>query len=228
MEAKKEAKLNMFNTVLALCEDHLTIVALVVAFNSSYLALKATVAAIATAAAQLEVQSGGLSTSKKTSKKELATLGSGIAGLVYAYAASIHDEDIKEAMNITYTALWRTKDEEVALVCGNIYTMANNHLADLGDFGVTSGMISTFNAAIASYVSKAPKPRLSRSHRKALRVEMNGMFADASWLLKEQMDRVAINFTTNGNSEFYGTYHEARAIIDLYVVSKKATKRVII
>ncbi len=214
MEAKKEAKLNMYNTVIALCEGNLAIIALVVAFQTTYNAFKTTVAAIAAAAVKLEEQTGGLATSKRSAKKELATLGSGIAGLVFAYASVINDEDLKGQMKITFTDVNDAKDDEVVPICQHVFDVASANLGVLGDYGVTAALLGTFQTAITDYSNKAPKPRLSRSERKAIRAQMNTMFKDADKLLKEQMDKTALVFMHNGNAEFYGAYAATRVIVD--------------
>lgn len=214
MEAKKEAKLNMYNTVIALCDGNLAIIALVVAFQNSYNAFKTTVTAIAAAAAQLEAQTGGLATSKKAAKKELAMFGSGIAGLVFAYASVKNDNELKGQMKISFSDINEAKDDEAVPICQNVYDAANANLAFLGDYGVTVSLLATFQTAITDYLNKSPKPRLSMSEKKAKRAQMNTMFDDADKLLKEQMDKTALNFEHNGNKEFYGTYVAARIIID--------------
>jgi hypothetical protein len=101
MESNRESRLNMYHQVIELCENNLLIVALVVAFQTSYNVFKTTVTAIVSGAADLEAQTGGFAISKKTARKNLATIGSGIAGMVYAYASVIGDEDLQEAMRIT-------------------------------------------------------------------------------------------------------------------------------
>jgi hypothetical protein len=214
MNARKEAKLNMYHSVIALCEGNLPIIALVLAFQTSYNAFKITVTAIVTAAAQLQMQTGGLAISKKTAKKNLAELASGIAGLVYAYASVIYDDDLKAAMHITSSDISQALDEEVPLICGNVYTAANTHLVALADYGVTGLLLMAFQAAIDDYVDKAPKPILNRSQKKALRAQMYLMFGDADVILKEQLDKIAINFLRNGNALFYGKYHASREIMD--------------
>ena len=214
MNARKEAKLNMYHTVIALCEDNLPVVALVLAFQTSYNAFKTTVTAIVTAAAQLQTQNGGLQTSKKVAKKNLAELASGIAGLVYAYASVIDDNVLKGAMDITSSDIMQAKDEDVPLICGNVYDAANTHLAALPDYGVTALLLTAFQAAIDDYNDKSPRPMLNRSQKKALRAQMYLMFDDADAILKEQMDRLSVNFLSNGNALFYGQYHASRTIID--------------
>lgn len=212
MNKKKEAKLNMYRAVISLCEENLPIVALVVAFQTSYGMFKVTVGAIAVAMGQLEAQTGEFATSKRKAKKDLGLLGSGIAGMVYAYASTIHDDVMKGAMAITYSDIYNAKDGEAGPKCQNIYDTANANLGALGDFGVTSTLLSTFQAAINDFNLKAPKPIQSRSEKKAVREQMDGLFVTADMILKEQMDKLSINFLSNGNVLFYGYYHAAREI----------------
>lgn len=214
MNAKKEAKLSMYHSVIALCEDKAAIIALVPAFEISYNLFKALVTAIMAAATQLAAQTGGLRISKRVVKKQLAELCSSIAGLVYAYASVIHDDVLREAMHITSSDIYNAKDDETIEICNNVYTTANTNLAVLGDYGVTAPLLLLLQNTINDYADKAPKPVLNRSQRKALRAQMYALFDDGDVILKEQMDKLAVNYLSNGNALFYGEYHAAREIMD--------------
>ncbi len=214
MEAKKEAKLNMFHTVIALCEDNLATVALIVAFQTGYNAFKTTVAAIVTAAAQLEAQTGGYAISKMKAKKDLAEFGAGIAGMLYAFASTKNDDVLKEAMHISYSDISHAKDDDVVAICSTIYDTANSHLADLADYGITAAVLTSFNGGINDYSGKAPKPREAVNLKKGVRNTLNTLFNDASKIAKEQLDKIAVEYLHNGNKEFYNSYESARIIID--------------
>ena len=210
MNAKQEAKLNMYTTVILLCENNPAIVALLVAFQTTYDAFKTTVKAINTAAAELEAQTTGLAVTKNTAKKNLADIGSGMAGLVYAYAASIKDDTLKGAMKISYSDINEAKDDEVAKICQNIYTAANNNIAALADYGLTPAILTVYQNAINGYSNAAPQPRLSIAEKKAIRANMVTLFGDADKLLKEQLDKTAEAFRANGNKAFLDKYLAAR------------------
>ena len=214
MNAKQEAKLNMFNTVIALCEENLAIVALLLAFQNTYNAFKTTVTAITAAAGQLEQNNSGLSSSKRAAKKELATFGSGIAGFLFAYASSKNDEVLKGEMRISFSDINDAKDEEVGLICQNIYTAANTHIVALADYGLTAPMLLIYQTAITDYLSKAPKPRLSVAEKKAIRAGMKTMFSDGDKLLNEQMDKTAKGFLISNNKLFLDKYSAARIQVE--------------
>ena len=214
MEAQKEAKMNMYHSVIDLCEDNLVVVALVPAFETSYNSFKTTVSAIESGMDTLEAQTGGYAMSKKTAKRNLGTMGSGIAGMVYAYASVIADETLQEAMRIPFTKIGKALDDEVVSICNNIYSTANGLIASLADYGVTAPLLATFQTAISDYASKAPKPKQSKNNKKMMREQLNELFKDADGLLETQMDKLAVIFLSNGNAEFEGQYRAARVIVD--------------
>ncbi len=214
MNVYKEAKLNMYHLVIDLCENNLAIVALVAAFATSYNVFKTTVAAIVSGMTILEAQTGGLSTSKQTAKRTLATMGSGIAGMVSAYASVTGDETLEEAMDISFSKINAALDDEVESICMNIYTAANDNLASLGDYGVTAPLLATFQTAIDDYGDKKPKPQASQANKKMVRAQVAALFKDADKTLKKQMDKLAVNFLSNGNEEFEGQYRASRVLIN--------------
>ena len=204
----------MYRRVVALCEDNLPIVALLPAFETSYLLFKATIDSIMSKAGKLEAQTGGLRISKRTAKKELAILGAEIAGFVFAYASGIEDEVMKGAMDINYSDIYNARDEEVAAKCANIYNAAHANLGVLGDYGVTGVLLGAFEAGINNYTALSPKPRGSMREKQTAREQVVLFFEKADVLLKERMDKLALNFNINGNRSFYLEYRAARIIIE--------------
>lgn len=144
----------------------------------------------------------------------MAEFGSGIAGLVYAYASAIDDDVLKEAMNISYSDITHAKDDDAVTICNNILAAATTNLGNLADYGVTAAVLGTFQTTIEDYANKAPKPRGAVNIKKGVRNQMNTLFRDATKIADERMDKIAVQFLHNGNAEFHGAYESARIIID--------------
>lgn len=212
MDSRKEAKLNMYHAVIKLCDDNPAIVGLVPAFESSYNLLKTTANGITASNEVLIAQTGGWRISKKTAKRKLAEMCASVAGQVFAFASVVNDEVLKGAMDIASSDIFNAKDEEVGPKCMNVYEAANANLGMLGDYGVTGGLLLAFQTAIANYVALVPKPVMSQNLKKAERVQMNRLFAEADKILKERMDKLAANFLGNNHALFYAEYFAAREI----------------
>jgi hypothetical protein len=195
MDAKKEAKLNMFHSVAAICDDNATIVSTVVAFQTSFNVFKTTLNAIVTTATQLEVNTEGLAVSKKKAKQNLAEFGSGLASIVSGYAATTGNAAMQGEMHITSSDILSAKDDVVTMICQNIYDTANANIGALASFGITPALLTAFSDAIKDYDTKAPKPRGAVNEKKGLREVLKTLYADADTLLHEQMDKMAVAAT---------------------------------
>jgi hypothetical protein len=214
MDSSKEAKLNMYHQVIQLCEGNLAIVALVAAFSTSYNVFKTTVTAIVSGAVDLETQTVGFRIAKVSAKRDLATMGSGIAGMVAAYASVISDEELEADMQISFTKINTALDDEVVAICTGIHAKANSLVLLLADYGVTPLLLTAYMAAITDYDDKKPKPLQSRAEKKGIRAQGDLLMKDADKVLKKQMDKLVVNFKTNGNALFESQYQAVRVIID--------------
>jgi hypothetical protein len=212
MDAKRESRLNMYHQLVELCENNLVTIALIVAFQTSYNAFKTIVQAIVVAQTTLDMQGTG-GTAKKVSKRSLASMGAGIAGMVYAYASVNNDEDLKDAMRINFTKIFKALDDDVVSICNTIYSTANGLGAALNDYGVSAALLTTFQNAIADYAGKAPKPRQTRAQKRAVLLQVKQMHASADTILHEQLDKLVVNFMLNGHADFELQYRAATTLI---------------
>jgi hypothetical protein len=214
MEASREATLNMYHEVIELCDNNPLIIALVAAFATSYNVFKTTVTAIVAGAVNLEAQTTGYAVAKTSSKRNLAIMASGIAGMVAAYASVNELEDLEENMNISFSKIFSSLDDEILAICTTIYNTANGLGVAVVDFGVTTVLLGAFQDAMDDYAAKKPKPKQSIQYKKAVRTQDDLLRKSADKTLKKQMDKLVVNFKTNGNALFESQYRAARVIIN--------------
>jgi len=148
MNAKQEAKLNMFLAVKKYCDDNMTIVNTVLAFATTFTAFKAIITALLSASQQEKAVTSGIVTDKKVSKKTLARLAADIAAPLFAFASGTNNNTLKAQANFSYTALFTTKDAELPGVCQNIHDAALTNLAALATYGITTPLLDALQAAI--------------------------------------------------------------------------------
>lgn len=213
MNSKNEARLNMLRAVAKHCNDNPVIVATVPAFQTASTALNTTISSILSAV-QMESQViTGITISKSENRKALCQQAADIAASVFAYAASVNDNPLKQQANYSFSDLTRIKDDLLAPVCTNIRDAASANLAVLAPFGITAALLTSFTSAINNFTASVPAPRNAVSQRKAQAEEIKKMMKDADTILKEQMDKLISNFKSS-NPQFVTAYKSNRVIID--------------
>lgn len=213
MDSKFEARLNMYHAVIAHCDANPAIVATVVAFQTTITSFKAKVSSIQTIAQQEAQVISGVATDKKVLRDSLCQQGADIAAVVYAYAASTGNNTLKEAMAFSKSDLRNMRDDQLAPSCNNIHDAASTNLVALAPYGITAAMLTSFNTLITNYSAAVPKPRNATSLRKTYAAELKTLFSEADDMLKNQLDKTAVQFKA-AHLEFYTAYKNNRIIID--------------
>lgn len=213
MTSKQEAKLNMYNAVLAFCDQFHSTVDTIPAFTTAVDDFIAQKDQIDTIAQQEAIIITGITINKANLKKTMVASATSIASAGFAYATSVNNPVLKEKFKFTSSDFQRFKDDELPLIVQNIHDDANAVAAQLVAFGITAPMLTAFQTEITNYSNAVPSPRNAASQRKALRELLVTYFKEADLILKERMDKLALQFKTS-DPEFYNSYRNNRIIIN--------------
>ena len=221
MTSRQESKLNMFRATQKHCNDNPTIVETVTAFQNALKAFSTKIASIIATAQQEDVITTGVTIDKAEAKKSLCQLASDTAALVSAYAVEQKNNPLLKQVDFSYSDLFKSKDDELAPRCQNIFDAAKNNLAELSAYGVTQATIDSLLTAINNYAAKVPNPRNAAALKITIKANLKTLFAEADKILKLQMDKTAVSFKKD-NAYFVKTYLSNRVIIDPVTKKKKA------
>lgn len=213
MTSRQEAKLSMYDAVLAHCNANGTIVASVPAFETAIDDLEDIVEDIRQASQDELHATGGYTDNKTEQRQILSTITLDVASAIFAFATSNNDLVLKEQVNINSSYLQRQRDEVLGSVCNNILIIGNANAAALIPFGVTAAKLTQLNTAISNYNIAVPGHRNAVSNRVSVKGSMKELFKDADMLLKERADKLAVQFKT-AEPDFYYAYKNNRIIID--------------
>lgn len=213
MNAKQEAKLNMYRATEQHCDENSSIISQTPAFQTAFTTFKGKITDIIGTTSLTETALQGITVNKKTSKQDLCQLAADTASVIYAFASVNKNETLKAEVNYSYSALYKSKDDELAPRCQIIATRARENETELLPFGIKDADIEALELAIASYSQDAPKPRTALSQRKTQRANLKTLFAEADAILKDQMDKLVVTFRAN-NPDFVSTYFNTRTIVD--------------
>ena len=220
MNAKQEAKLNMYRATEKHVDDNAAVIASNLAFQTAFNKFKTNIVAITNTAQLKGVALTGITADKSSSKQTLCQLAAGIAGVIYAYASANSNNTLKQEMNLPVSKLMRTRDEELAPRCQNIHDKGTANLAALTDYGITAAMLATLQTAINNYSAETPKPRTALIGRKTANANLAALFKENDALLNDQLDKLAELFKTT-NPDFVKTYESTRIIVDPPTKPKK-------
>ena len=213
MNAKQEAKLNMFRATQKHCNDNPAIVATVPAFATTLTAFNSKVSAIISTAQQEDLVTKGITVDKSVAKKTLCQLAADVAAPIFAFASASANNTLKQEVNFSFSDLFKTKDDILAPRCQNIKDLGTANLAALAPYGLTAASLTALQTTIDGYQAKVPTPRNSSAQKKTIRENLKKLIAEADTVLKEQMDKTVVGFKA-ANPDFVSTYKANRVIID--------------
>jgi Carboxypeptidase regulatory-like domain len=213
MTSYQEAKLNMYDAVIAHGEANPALIALTPALSNALLTFTATVGTLHSTA-QLEASAiSGIAMDKADLKISVTDTALSIAGAVFAYAAAANNNELKEKVNFSRTALLRQKDELFTADVQEIHNQATVNLASLATYGITAPLLADFQTSIVSYAGKVPAPRNAASTRASLGEQIKTIISDCDEILKLQMDKLVLQLKSE-QPVFYNAYKSNRVILD--------------
>lgn len=213
MNSRQEAKLTMYRAVEQHCDNHESIIETIVALKNAFTKFKATIAEIIEITQLTDVTTSGFTVDKTKQKESLAQKTADLAGLIFAFATNSGNEPLKEETNIKLSKLVGTRDDQLAPRCQKIHDKGRENLTALKHYGVEEIQLTELQTEINNYLLSTPKPRLALSERKIQNANLRRLIDEADRLLKDQMDRLVVNFR-NSNPNFLAGYESNRIIIE--------------
>ncbi len=162
---------------------------------------------------QLEINTG-IAVDKKVLKNLLITQAGSIGAKLVIFAEDTNNNELLDEVNLSHSKLDKSRDEVVAGLCQNIHDHADDNIALLAPYGITAGMLTTFQSAITLYSAKAPQPRVAAAAKKAVTAQIVTLTKDIDKVLKNRLDKLMEDYKTS-EAEFYNAYKAARIIINL-------------
>jgi hypothetical protein len=218
----QENKLSMYLVVKKVCQEYSSAWSTLPAFGAALTSFSNCIADINLAVQTQTKVITGFAKDKLEEKEEMVIKTVQIASSVFAFAKSINDQALADAVDYKPTKLNRLRDTTLRDVCTKISELANENIAALAPFGITPADITTLNNEIADYDKFLSAPRHAIGTRVFSTKELAKLFRDADSLLKNQLDRLMEQYRTS-NKRFYTRYKNARQIIDLGSRKQKET-----
>lgn len=210
---RQEAKVNSFRAAESHVDANLSIIAPFAAFVATFNKIKVNIAQILDDASQKTASIAGYAAGKGSLRENLWTLGATIAGLVFSYADDTGNAVLRSEMDLNYTDIKRTRDDELAPVCQLIHDRAAAlSPSDMADYNLSAAALTELQTLIDQYKIESPKPRTAISTRKTTAQNIRAVIKETDTLF-EKFDRQIESLRT-ANPDFVNTYLSTREIVD--------------
>ena len=154
----------------------------------------------------------GITTDKDVALDDLSDSTVEIAGAVYSYAHDRHDNTLMMKVNYKSKAIEEMTQSEIVAVAGIVLEEALKIPADdLANEGISAAEMSDYRQLISHFSSIKSSKREAVIDRSGTTEKINGLFKEASILIKDKLDRLAAQFKRK-DPEFYLKYKAARVV----------------
>jgi hypothetical protein len=213
MNDRQENKVSMYLAVFRVCESYNTDWAGNVAYANAVARLGDKFLLLKDIVEIQETPITGIRKDKLNAWEAMKDEALLVSGAVTAYATTINNQQLKDAVHFTATDLMRVRDtlaEERALV---IHNQANAVVANLADYGVTALTLSNLMDRIIAFEALLVAPRVAIVDKKGATGLLKSLFDEVDSVLKNEMDPLMAVFKGSA-SVFYEAYFNARMIVD--------------
>ena len=206
-------RFHMLKVVYDTCSESLTAVNSIPACKDAYIRLGEIVTKMESSMQVQMVDHTGLTKEKNYLKQLLAETTAAVAGGVVSYAHNKHDFSLEGEMRCSTSLLARMSDDVMLERCKMVKTKADGLLAELADYAIDAALITKLVDRIKDFEKIIPKVSEAIDTRKLHTAGMNQMIAEATDLLRNEMDALVL-LLDDVHAPFKKQYKISRSIDD--------------
>jgi hypothetical protein len=169
--------------------------------------------AIETLAAAQESVRTGITADKQRITGLLINTTLTVAGALAAWASENNNEEVRAKADFSESDLRKLRDQQIGDRAREVHSLATEHAAALGEFGVGPLALETLQTRIDAYDAVVGAPRDAQVKTKTVTEAIKEQFALGDAILKERLDKLIEQFR-DAHPGFYSDYQNARAILD--------------
>ena len=211
MKKQLEDKLSMALAAQQAMNDNNALWSGIPAMVSAMTTLGTKIASIKGIRGVQEADTRGVAVDKGSKKTDAINAGLPIIGGLKAYATATANNTLLKKINYSQSELERARDTILADQLKIVRDEANNILALLTPYNITTAKLTTLTSAIAAYELMIPKPRVALNVRKNATDALDILFSDLDAPL-EIMDGL-VDTMQQSQPAFFQTYSNARLIV---------------
>ena len=214
MTGKQKNKLRMYKATEEICVNNTITWTPVTAFGAAFVLFQGGIGDIDDLQVKQEADLKGITENKNNKESVLINSSLTISKPMVAFANVTNNPQLRQEVDYTESDLLRSSDSDLETRCTLIKERADTHALALVTYGVTAPMIASLGTALTDYHAVISGPRSAEAVKKQQTAEIELLFKATDHILKGQLDQLIILFETS-SPEFYGSYKNARIIVDL-------------
>jgi hypothetical protein len=213
------SKLNMYKAVIHVCESNQALANIIPASAGILQELNTGVSQIEATSLTQGLNTTGITQDKASLKHTLAELAAEVSGAVVAYAVKNKNNELRAAVDYSYTDITRYKDSDTIHYCQIILGKAQAHTAELIHYGLTANKLEELRVSIDAFSTIIGRRQAHKGTKVAATKDLDKLIEETDILLKDVLDRLVLPFKKS-DVNFYNKYTHARQIIELGKRSK--------
>jgi hypothetical protein len=162
---------------------------------------------------QQEEDTTGVTEDKQESRDDLERNTHKVGSLVALYASVSGNRKLFKKVNYTKSELRNARDNELPGMSAQVHEEAAANALAVAAYGLTSGMITTLQTSMSTYVSNISKPREAITETSAATEQLPPVYAAIDKILEEQIDK-GMELYRESDPDFYTDYFNARIIVN--------------
>lgn len=165
----------------------------------------------------------GITTDKDMALEKLSDSSIEIAGAIYSYAHDGKNHELMAKVNYKSTRIKNMSQSDLLAIAGIILEEALKISSiDLANEGISAEDLTVYQEMIARFSAVKSSKQEAIIDRSGTTEKLNHLFMEASSLIKDKLDRLAMQFKRK-DPEFYLKYRAAR-VVHYRSVAKKETE----
>lgn len=212
MKKHLEDKLSMALATQQAMNDNTSLWSSVTAIGTAMTTLGTKIASIHGVRSIQEAGTKGVAIDKGSKKEDAINLAVPIIGSLIGFSKATNNSTLLKKIDYSRTDLERARDTILPDRLKIVRDEANNNLAALAPYNVTTAKVNALSAAIAAYEVMIPKPRVALNARKNATEALDKLFSELDLPL-EILDGLVGSLQTT-QPTFVETYKNSRIIVD--------------
>lgn len=214
MTDRQENKRSMYLAVQRVCNRHNSVWSGLGAFVTAFGDFEGIIQQIEDARLIQEGQTTGITENKQKEEDEMIDKTIEVGSAVFAYASDTGNNELKEKVDYSPSALMRSRDTILRDRCKLVHDETEKIISELGDYGIVETDLTELQKEIDDYTEIIAKPRTAIGTRATATTQLVELFKQGDNDLNDRMDRLVEQYKKD-EKKFYREYRNARIIVDL-------------
>jgi hypothetical protein len=237
MKSKQKNKLNMYNTVFGVMNDHKEIWTGVFQLKNVFKKFSENLSRLTTLKTAQEIDLQPFLDDVSEKRESLIVLINPVANIILAYANDYKKNELIKKLKLSINKLTKANDLDLIEKSKIIYKVAkklskksiketeksDNKLVSIFDYGLNEKMTIDLNVAKKEFVKSLLALHEAIQNKDLMGKQINSILKKNERLLKNKIDLLLTIFAAS-NPDFYKTYQEARVIQKTEMVKIKGKK----